>query len=220
MARLTRYLTEISRLRDIDAKKIVMFGLPKLHKNFVRNNWDMPKNFIGPVMSTVYDKFGLDFVEADPAEAEIAAMAFRKYFLGAALLTDANIDIYIDSKIEDKIKEFRDMSLKEFSKTLFVKEFIEVLSHELVHREQWIKSRHLMLSPRYAGEDIPLRRYLSFPQEIEAHAHDAAMKLHNGEKAPELEVYQLFGKKHPVFKRFMKKVYQFREAMKKRDEAR
>jgi hypothetical protein len=54
--------------------------------------------------------------------------------------------------------------------------------------------------------------------EVEAHAHDAAMKLHKGIDAPELEVYGVFGKSHPIFKRFMKKVFLFRKELKKRDQ--
>jgi hypothetical protein len=216
VARLNRYIKEATKLQDREAKRIVKSKQSKLVSIFDKKNWDMPKGFVGAIMNIIYKDEDISFTIADIGDASTAEKAGQKWFVDAVLMSDESITIYVNPKIEDLVRKYKD-NRKDFEKSEFMKEFIQILSHELVHREQWKKSGGKLLSKRYTT-DMPMRRYLSFPHELEAQAHDAATKLHRGEKAPELEIYKIFGIKHPVYKRFMKKVFQFREELKKRDE--
>jgi len=215
VARLKRYITEITKLRDREAKRIVKSKQNKLVSIFDKKDWDMPKGFIGAIMNVIYKDENISFTIADIGDTSTAEKAGQKWFVDAVLMSDESITVYVNPKIEDLVRKYKN-NRNDFEDSEFMKELIQILSHELVHREQWKRSGGKLLSKRYTA-DMPMRRYLSFPHELEAQAHDAATKLHRGDEAPELEVYKIFGKGHPVFKRFMKKVFQFREELKKRD---
>lgn len=222
MAKFQEHLRidEITRLKDRDARKIIMSEFDRIFNALERTEWKPMKGFFGSILNHFYDKFDLSFTMALPADADIGKQAGQNWFVDAVLMSDESITIFINPDIDKevaKIGEVQDpVKRKEvFRNSKFISEFLEILSHELVHKEQWIKSMGKLGSKRYT-EDMPVRRYLSFPHEIEAKAHDAATKLHRGEEAPEIEIYQIFGKKHPVFKRFMKKLVAYQQELKKR----
>ncbi len=210
MTRLNSYITEITRLKDKEAKKIVFSKLGKLEKFFDKQDWKMPMVLAAVLMNIAYKSDKIKFTIAVPEDIEFAKKEGRDFFVGAMADIDGDITVFMntDAEFRDKIENFKNSQ--------FIKEFTEVLSHELVHRDQWLKSDGKLLSKGY-NPDMSIRKYLSQKFEIEAHAHDAAIKLHKGENAPELEVYGVFGKSHPIFKRFMKKVFKFRKELKKRD---
>lgn len=223
MAKFTEYLRldEITKLKDREAKKIVISKIDKIYDSLEKLNWSAQLGVVGALMNHFFQDFDISFTIAGDEEGDIGTKAGQDWFVDAVLMSDDSIVMFlhpgIDKEISKlgKIEDPRERE-KAFKSGKFVKEFTQILSHELVHKDQWRKSKGKMISKRY-GPDMPVRRYLSFPHEIEAQAHDAATKLHRGEEAPELEVYQIFGKKHPVFKKFMKKVFQFRKELEKRD---
>lgn len=217
MARLRKYITEITRLQDKKAEKIVLSKLSKLTSAFDKKDWDMPPGFVGALMNIFYKSDNLSFTVADTSDASTAEKAGQEWLVDAVLMSDESIVVFINPNIEELVRKYKDRR-NEFENSKFVKEFKQILSHELVHREQWKKSGGKLLTGKRYTVDMPMRRYLSFPHEIEAQAHDAATKLHAGKEAPELEVYKIFGIKHPVYKKFMKKVFQFRKEIEKRDE--
>ncbi len=210
MTRLNSYITEITRLKDKEAKKIVFSKLGKFEKLLDKQNWQVDMSLAATLMLISYKNHNLRFSLGTPEDTDLAKREGRDFFLGASTDIDGEIVLYLSDDVEfrQKIENFKDSQ--------FMKEFIEVLSHELVHREQWLKSDGKLLSKGF-DPDMSIRKYLSSKYEVEAHAHDAAVKLHKGENAPELEVYGVFGKSHPIFKRFMKKVFKFRKELEKRD---
>jgi hypothetical protein len=224
VAKFTEYLRldEITKLKDREAKKIVMSKVDKLYSALEKLEWTPKQGVVGALMNLYYQDYDLSFTIAGSEEGDIGTKAGQDWFVDAVLMSDESIVMFIHPGMDKQISKIgmiedpRERE-KAFKSGKFAKEFIQILSHELVHRDQWKKSKGKMLSKRYSA-DMPVRRYLSFPHEIEAQAHDAATKLHRGEEAPELEVYQIFGKKHPVFKKFMKKVFQFRKELEIRDE--
>jgi hypothetical protein len=211
MARLNRYITEVTRLKDKEAKKMVFSKLSKFEKMLDKKNWQLHMLFAATLLDISYKSHNLKFTLGTPEDTDLAKQEGRDFFLGATTDIDGEIVLFMSDDVEFKQK------IENFKDSQFIKEFIEVLSHELVHREQWEKSGGKLLSKGY-DPDMSIRKYLSQKFEVEAHAHDAAMKLHKGEDAPELEVYGVFGKSHPIFKRFMKKVFKFRKEFKKRDQ--
>jgi hypothetical protein len=211
VARLNRYITEITRLKDREAKRIVLSKLSKLEKLLDKQDWNLDADLLATIMLITYEKDDITFGIGKKTDIEISKQEGRDFILGAGTSVGGGITVYINGEIKIRNKE----NLKN---SKLIKELIEVLSHELVHREQWLKSKDKMLGDKGFDPDMSMRKYLSLKFEIEAHAHDAAVKLHNREEAPELEVYKVFGTKHPVYKRFMKKVFQFRKELEKRDE--
>ena len=222
MAKFQDYLRidEITKLKDRDALKIIMSEFEKVFNSLEKTGWKPIRGLFGSLLNHFYDKFNLSFSLAPPDEGDIGKQAGQDWFVDAALLTDSSIVIFVNPDVEKEFEKFEKIEDKSkrkeaFKKSGFVREFQEILSHELVHKEQWVKSGEKLFSKRYT-ENMPVRRYLSFPHEIEAKAHDAATKLHRGDPAPEIEIYQIFGKKHSVFKRFMKKLEQYKQELRKR----
>ena len=214
-------LDEITKLKDREAKKIVMSKIDKLFEAFEKLKWTSTHGVVGSIMNLYYKDAAISFTVAGSEEGDIGTKAGQDWFVDAVLMSDESIVMFLHPNIDKEIAKIGEIEdPKERKKVLktgkFFREFTQILSHELVHRDQWAKSKGKMISKRYHAE-MPVRRYLSFPHEIEAQAHDAATKLYRGEEAPELEVYLIFGKKHPVFKKFMKKVYQFRKELERRD---
>ncbi len=210
MTQFKRYITEITRLKDKEAKRIVFSKLGKFEKFLDKQNWQVDMSLAITLMFISYKNHNLRFSLGTPEDTDLARREGRDFFLGASTDIDGEIVLYLSADVEFQQK------IENFKGSQFVKEFIEILSHELVHREQWLKSGGNLLSKGF-DPDMSIRKYLSSKYEVEAHAHDAAVKLHKGENAPELEVYGVFGKGHPIFKRFMKKVFKFRKELEKRD---
>jgi len=211
VTRLNRYLTEKAMpLQDKKAKKIVLSGVDKLENFFDKQGWNLNGILIASFLYVVYNKNNIKFGLGDKADIEISKQEGRDFVLGAGTTMGGEITVYIngDLEIKEKIEDFKNSKL--------IKELIDVLSHELVHREQWLRSKDKLVTKGF-DPNMSLRKYLSLKFEIEAHAHDAALNIHRGDEAPELEVYKIFGIKHPVYKRFMKKVVQFKKELKKRD---
>jgi hypothetical protein len=210
MTRLNNYITEITRLKDKEAKRMVFSKLGKFEKLLDKKNWQLNMLLTATLLDLSYKNHNLKFSLGTPEDTDLAKQEGRDFFLGASTDIDGEIVLYMSDDVEFQQK------IENFKGSQFVKEFIEVLSHELVHREQWLKSGGKLLSKGF-DPDMSIRKYLSLKFEVEAHAHDAAVKLHKDEDAPELEVYGVFGKSHPIFKRFMKKVFKFRKELEKRD---
>jgi hypothetical protein len=221
MTRLNNYIKEAIKLQDREARRILMSGMDELLDIFEKRNWELNTPLLGAFLNVVYGpRHNIQFVLATPNQDETKKYNYDMVSAGQTLL-DGKMIVYLSNNagkiFTDTMKDEEGDKREAFVKGPFMDELLDVLQHELVHREQWKRAGKFWIPHRYKGKNIPVRRYLSAPQEIEAWAHDAALVFLKDEEPEEIKVYkEQFGNKHPVFKRFMKKFHKFIRELEKR----
>jgi hypothetical protein len=214
MTQLYNFLKEAIKLQDREARSILMSGMDELLDIFEKNNWELRTPLLGAFLNVVYkSRHNIQFILASPDQDETRKWDYDLVSAGQTLL-DGKILVYISNKagkiFTDTMKDEEGDKREVFVNGPFMDELLDVLQHELVHREQWKRAGKFWIPKKYKGKNIPIRRYLSAPQEIEAWAHDAALAFLKKDDPEEIGIYkEQFGTKHPVFKRFMKKFYKF-----------
>jgi hypothetical protein len=221
MARLKRYIEEAIRLQDRAARRMAMAEIDKAVDFFSKKNWDMPTELLGALLNIIYKKHGVTFTLASPEEDAYSREDFN-YVTAGQTLVDGTIRVFVSGRAGKVLAQ--DMKDKEndraaFENSQFFKELISVLSHELVHREQWKRAGEKWIRKAEKGKIVSIPKYLSSKVEMTAWAHDAALSFIGGEDKPnEIQIYkEFFGIKHPVFKRFMKRFYGFIKEFQKRE---
>ena len=147
---------------------------------------------------------------------------FNKYVDSATFFDKGEIEVFITPDAVRYLKKLchskEDYLLRwmDFRRNQFVYEYVEVLSHELIHRVQ-----------HYLGAVNDPRRtvgaecfeYFSDASEIQAHAQDIAFFIVYGRddwrSRYYIDLYRQFGNDSRQFKRFMKQVHKFVERMRK-----
>lgn len=214
MARLKRYITEKTRAQVKEANKVIKMSYKKLFDTLEQVGWDLDQEQLEAVFTIAFfPKWQIRFKTSGEGAEESAAEAGFKFFSSGQTMTNGEIYVYVSRtapKILEKYGKREDRE-KAFMSSEWLGELKSILSHELVHREQWKKAGKHWIPKRLQGE-ISVERYLANPQEIEARAQDAARELIHNKESYEVNIYRdYFGIKTKVFKRFMKRVYQFKK---------
>ncbi|GAG37839.1 unnamed protein product, partial [marine sediment metagenome] len=150
MTQLNKYINEITKLKDKKAKRIVLSQLAKLEKLLDKQNWKLPMILAATLMDIAYRNNNIKFSLGEPEDVELSKQEGRDFVLGATTDINGKIVIFLNDEMEFKQK------IENFKDSQFIKEFIGVLSHELVHREQWLKSGGKLLSKGF-DPDMSIR---------------------------------------------------------------
>lgn len=146
----------------------------------------------------------------------------RRYVDCATFFEDAGIEIFLRPATIDYLKKIRfskeDYMLRwmDLRVNMFLEELIQVLAHELLHREQWnLGMRDDPKNADYSHE----WEYLADATEIQCYAQDTARCILYSKSKTwinfNVNLYrQAFGNDSIEFKRFMKWVHKFLEMMK------
>lgn len=146
---------------------------------------------------------------------------FNKYVDSATFFDGAAIEVFVTP---DSLRYLRklchskeDYMLRwmDFRRNQFVYEYVEVLSHELIHRVQHYLGA---MNDHRRTDTLEFDDYFSDASEIQAHAQDIAFFMVYGRNDWRsryyVDLYRYFGNDSSQFKRFMKQVYKFVEKMK------
>ncbi len=214
MSRLNNYLIEKTRAQVKQANTVIKTGYKELFRTLEKVGWDLNQEQLEAAFTLAFfPKWQMRFRTSGKGEEVSAAEAGFNFFSSGQTTLDGEIQIFV-AKTAPKIlasygkREDREDS---FMSSEWLGELKSILSHELLHREQWKKAGDKWIGKRLKGE-ISVERYLASPQEIEARAQDAARELIHYGKSQEVDMYRsFFGVTTKVFKRFMKKVVLFKK---------
>jgi hypothetical protein len=146
---------------------------------------------------------------------------FRKYIeCGMFYYDDGLIEIYLRDDFLPFLQRLRSkkdyiVRWMNFGKNRFLEEYLEVVSHELLHRKQW----ELGMKKTAHSNSIELdTKHFSDYAEIQAHAQDTALYiLMNRSSADQFYFIwyysEFFGHSSPIYKAFMKNYQRFLEMM-------
>lgn len=220
MTRLSKFINEAIGLQDRQARQIIMSEINKIVEFFDKKNWDMETALLGALLNIIFKKHGISFTLAHPDQEDYQRPDFD-YIVAGQTLVDGKILVYVSNNAGPALANAMKNKMNKkaaFEKSQFFKELVYNFSHELIHREQWKRAGEKWIEASKKGKELSIPKYLSTKQEITAWAQDAALAFIRGDDNPnEIDVYkEFFGIKHPVFKRFMKRFYNFVEQEKER----
>lgn len=175
-------------------------------------DWDISVLDFVRILTDKFQHHNINFMIIDTPDN------IREYVASADFYDDGMIVVYIRPEVIPFLQKLR--MKKDFlarwldpNRNQFVLEFIDVMSHELLHRKQ------TELGCQDASYGLGEREYLSTKSEIQTHAQDAALHVVHSREVHRQNYYQevyrqQFGVGHPIYKRFMKNLYKFLETMK------
>jgi len=176
-------------------------------------DWDISILDFVRILTDKFYYHDINFKILDTKEDNI-----REYVASADFYEDGSVEMHVKPEVIPFLQKLRlknDYMVRwlDPNRNQFVLEFVDVMSHELLHRKQQ------ELGCQDSSYQLNEREYLSTKSEILTHAQDAALHfVHSREVHKQTyyqEVYrQQFGVDHPVYKRFMKNLYKFLETMK------
>jgi len=218
--RLNRYLSEAVKPQTMKAVKITMKGWNDflgMMERAIETGKVVKRGAFESFLTTAYSPWNIEFEKTSKRQEREQAEGFskHKYVLGGELDTKGKIylqihpetaDIMYSIAITDGIHALSDKS------GLF-DEIRNILSHELVHREQWKKARDKFFPPE---RKFNFYQYFADPQEIAAFAQQAATDKWLRRDSDIKELYtQTYGTKHKVYKKFMRIYRETLDAIKK-----
>jgi len=194
-------------------------GLGILDK-FEKEGWNLSIENVTRILNEAFWIYDIFFeFEENPINDNT-----RKYVECGLFKEDSTIFLYLRKEFLSflhKLRIKKDCMVRwmDFSRNRFLVEYVQVLSHELLHRKQW-QLGMIYDSRSSTHPDISMEEYLSFYTEIQALAQDTAFGLLYCKSLSDQVYYineykRYFGSSHPVFKKFMKTVHTFLEMMSK-----
>ena len=184
---------------------------------FENKNWKISFQDVTDAFNEAFWYHDIRFFLADNPTKD----NFRKYIECGLFHYDGLIEIYLREELLPFLQRLRfkkDYMSRwiNFGKNRFLEEYLEVVSHELLHRKQW------ELGLKYGRETnsngVLDKDHFSDPSEIQAHAQDAALALAIDRSLISQTYFiayyrDIFGPHDPVFKTFMKNLQRFLEKM-------
>lgn len=178
-----------------------------------RWDWDISVLDFVRILTDKFHYHNINFMIIDTPEDNI-----REYVSSATFYDGGMVEVYIRPEVIPFLQKLRlknDYMVRwlDPNRNQFVQEFVDVVSHELLHRKQ----HELGCNESSYGKNE--KDYLSTKAEIQTHAQDAALHILHSREGLKQTYYQgiyreRFGVNHPVYKRFMKTLYKFVEKMK------
>lgn len=218
--RLQKYINELTNPTVTQSAKIINNRLGEVGRLLRKNKWKITDDNLIKMLNGVFKKDGMMF-SMDKRNARAVAGFVTRAFVWPNPYMPILFKIKKGSGSffkryarPDKVENFFKL---EFNK--FFRDLHNVLSHELIHVTQDIVSRSKSSKDAEDGEDIygseeTAEEYFSNPQEIEAFAQDTVIQLMTLGKSTVMNQYQEhFTTKDKVYRRYLKKVYQYMQAI-------
>jgi len=218
--RLNRYLTEAIRPQTIEAVKITMKGWNDflgMMERAIETGKVIKRNAFEDFLTTAYSPWNIEFERTTKGQekAQVEGYSKHKYVLGGELDPEGTIYLQIHPKTADIMYS---IATKEGIHALSDKsglfdEIRNILSHELVHREQAKKAGDKFFTP---GKKFNFYQYFADPQEIAAFAQQAATDEWLRRDSDIKELYtQTYGTKNKIYKKFMRLYKETLDAIRK-----
>jgi len=180
---------------------------------FESKNWKLSFQDITDTFNEAFWCYDIRFFFSEsPADDGL-----RRYVEGGLFHYDGLIEVFLTQKFYTFLQKLRfkkDYMARwiNFGKNLFLEEYLEVVSHELLHRKQWeLGMRHGVETASNGEESI---EHFSDYTEIQAHAQDTALNILINRSLMSQYYYigcynDLFGNDSPIYKTFMKNLQRF-----------
>lgn len=208
--RLDRYLNEAIKPQLTKAVRITMKGW----NNFLTeldHHWNKYHRLnmanLERMLSMAFFDQTIEFEQADESQRAEQEEGFSKNTFVLGGLHDLEGTIYLQlSKVTAKLLTGvlkRHNSVHDITdKTNLFNEIVNILAHELVHREQY-KKAGMKIFPK--EKKFHFKRYLKDTQELIAFGQQYANDVYLRRDSDLEEIYrETFGKTHKVYKKFMR----------------
>lgn len=145
----------------------------------------------------------------DKVGKKVGSLFGGKYFLSGETTPEGYTLLNMTPKAVNYLRSFKNNEAAFYSegKNQFAREFIQVLSHELVHRKSFKKYKDIM---KGAGKYDSIQEYLSKDSELLAFAQEAAIEYARYGKSRTARLYAVaFKSTNPTFQKFLKYVKKY-----------
>lgn len=201
--KLKRYIKEITDPTVEKAKKVIEYNIPKLYNILFKKSFNISTHAFVGILNNLFKNNKIKF--------ELAPVGIRKryrYIVAGYMFIDGRIQIDIcNNKNTGKFfRRFAQEGKKDdffnIERNEFFKELLSILSHEMIHIEQFKKAGKKGWLESGESE----KEYLGDPQELEAHAQDAAIEIIRRGTSYTIERYfASFTMKDAILRKFLKK---------------
>lgn len=207
--RLNRYLSEAIKPQAIKAVKITMKGWNKFLEAMdraIKSGKPVRRAEFENILTNAYSQFNIKFEKTSKRQEREFQEGFskNKFVLGGELDTGGTIWLQIQPETADILYSIAlaDGIHAMSDNTSLFDEIRNILSHELVHREQWKKAGDKFFPPE---RKFNFYEYFADPQEIAAFAQQAATDKWLRKDSDIKDLYtQVYGTKSKIYKRFMR----------------
>lgn len=217
--RLERYLTESNAEALREAKKKVEIILERLFRRLQKYNFDIPTTAdLADDLNKVAPK-RLKFLAGGARDA------IGKYIHGAAF--DATyypptLEVTLRQQAAEYFKRFKNPEKQknffDIKKNAFARELFNALSHEVVHKMQFMKSKGFPGAYGEIDPNVNWRIYLTNPGELDSFAAQAAVQAATTGRSQIIGLYMRAAKDGDIsqkdYKRFLKKYTQYDKELK------
>lgn len=171
-------------------------------------NWNVSINQLIEILNEVWGE--KEQIVFDKTGKKRKPLFFAgKYVLSGETTPEGYILLILRQTVINYLRQFKDNESAFYNenKNQFAREFIQVLSHELVHRKSFKKYKDIM---KDAGKYDTFQEYLSKDSELIAFAQEAAIEYARYGKSRTARLYATaFKSSNPVFKKFLKYVKKY-----------
>jgi len=221
--RLKRYLTEAIKPQLTKAVRITMKGWLNFLKE-LNHRWNKRKSLgmgdLTRMLSIAFFEWDIEFEQASKSQHVEWEEGYSKndFVLGGLLDLEGIIYLQLHKTASKKMVDLlkRRDNIHDLDKLDITEEVINILSHELVHREAYKKAG--VKSMGVERKKFHWKTYLKDTQEIYAFAQQYANDVYLKRDSDIEEIYRItFGKTHKVYKKFMRRYRETLDALKSGD---
>jgi hypothetical protein len=222
MARLESF---IHRDRIIDRViKIINNNIGNVGRILMKHSWNVNDDMLIKILNGTFNRYNIIFFPSTSKKSQ----KIKKYISDAKawIITDTEkketkyiVEIRVVKDFSNYFRRFAGNVSKfyKIKENQFLKDLLDLLSHEIVHIKQASKSGKKFVQSQkpedYSYDDT----YLAIPEELDAFAYQAAIEVLRTGKLEGSEVYKryakTFEKNDPIFKKFMKRLFKYIETM-------
>ena len=222
MARLESF---IHRDRIIDRViKIINNNIGNIGRILMKYSWNVNDDMLIKILNGTFNRYNIAFFPSTFKKNQ----KIKKYISDAKawIITDPEkreTKYFVEVRVvKDFSRYFRRFAgnVSKFYKikdNQFLKDLLDLLSHEVVHIKQASKSGDKFSQNRKESDYENDFTYLSIPDELDAFAYQAAIEVLRTGKLEGSTTYKrytnVFEKDHPTFKKFMKRLLKYIETM-------
>lgn len=223
--RFNRYLNEAIKPQLIKAVRITQKAQLEFFKQ-LDEQWKKYKrltmNSLTRMLSIAFLNFDIEVEQASKATEKDAEYSRNEFVVGGLHDLNGTIILELTKKTAEKLnKAIRNAGgdvMAIVNDTIFFDEIVNILSHELVHREAYKRAGVKMLNREDPSGKFNVKRYFSDTQEIVAFGQQYANDVYSRRDSDIKEMYlDIFGKTHKVYKKFMRVYQETLDALKRGD---
>lgn len=202
--KLKKYiLKEITDPTIEKAKKVIEYNIPKLYNILSKKSFNISNNVLVNILNNLFKNNNIKF-----KLVPIGTKKRYRYIVAGYMFIDGRIEIEISNnkKTGKFFRRFAQENKKEsffsIEKNAFLQELLSIISHEMIHIEQYKKSG----TKGWLETGETEAEYLADPQELEAYAQDAAIEIIRRGKSHTIKRYfASFTIKDAILRKFLKK---------------